>query len=141
MAKQGVPAGGFKTVGQIVGTNKLSFRTDQNAEDVAVELLSSHLSGGPVLDTTGKLVGFISEVDLLRAYEAQKDIGGLKALDIMTRNPITVDESTPIDEALQIMRENHWLNLPVRRNGMVEYSVTRHDLLRAYTGIGLGPES
>jgi len=145
MRMQGTPAGGFKTVGQIVGTNRLSFRTDQNAEEIANELLESHMSGAPVLDTGGKLVGFISELDILRAFESGRDrdghLHGLKAMDIMTKNPVTIDESTAISEALRIMKENHWLSLPVEQDGVVKYSVTRHDLLRAYTGIGLGPET
>lgn len=145
MRMQGTPAGGFRTVGQIVGTNRLFFRTDQNAEEIANVLLESHMSGAPVVDNGGKLVGFISELDILRAYESGRDrdghLHGLTAMDIMTRNPVTIDESTAISEALRIMKENHWLSLPVEQDGIVKYSVTRHDLLRAYTGIGLGPES
>lgn len=141
MSMQGIPAGGFKTVGQLVGTNKLCFRIDQNAEDIAVELLSTHMSGAPVVDTDSRLVGFISEVDLLRACESKKDLTRLMASEIMTKNPVTVHEYTAIAEAFRIMKDNHWLNLPVEKDGVVKYSVTRHDLLRAYTGIGLGPES
>jgi hypothetical protein len=46
MTIPGVPVGGLKTVGQIVGTNNLVFRTDQNGLVIAVELLSSHTPGG-----------------------------------------------------------------------------------------------
>jgi CBS domain-containing protein len=140
MQIQGIPAGGFKTVGQLVGTNDLCFQIDQNAEEIAAELLSTHTSGAPVIDGAGKLVGFISEIDVLRAYESKKDLSKLTAEEIMTRQPVVVHESTPIAEAVKIMRENHWLNLPVEKDGMVKYSVTRHDLLRAYTGLGLGSD-
>jgi CBS domain-containing protein len=103
------------------------------------------MSGAPVIDGRGRLVGFISEFDILRAYEERKDgdghLHGLLARDIMTENPVTVKESTTILEALRLMKDNHWLNLPVEIDGVVEYSVTRHDLLRAYTGIGLGTEA
>jgi len=50
----GVPAGGLKTVGQVHVTNSLLFGRTQNAMGVAVELLSTHTPGAPVV-FTGKL--------------------------------------------------------------------------------------
>ncbi len=141
MSRDGVAAGGYKTIGQIVSTNDLAFQSEQNAEDVAIELLSHHVSGAPVVTKENRLVGFISEFDILRAYEARKDLRNLTAGDIMSRNPVTVHATTSLSEAIRIMSENHWLTLPVEDNGIVKYSVTRHDLLRAYTGIGLGTET
>jgi hypothetical protein len=38
------------------------------------------------------------------------------------------------------MEEQHLLNLPVKKDGRVAYSVTRHDLLRAWIGIGTSGE-
>ena len=74
MTVQGIPVGGFKTVGQIVPTNDLKFRENQNGMAVAVELLSTHTPGGAVVDDKNHFVGFISEFDLLRALEAGKDL-------------------------------------------------------------------
>ena len=45
MNSTGVPVGGLKTVGQIVGTNTLTFRAGQNGLAIAVELLSTHTAG------------------------------------------------------------------------------------------------
>ena len=53
MSMPGVPAGGLKTVGQIVGTNEMVFRASQSGLAVAVELLSTHTSGAPVVDGKG----------------------------------------------------------------------------------------
>jgi len=140
MTVQGIPAGGFKTVGQLVPTNDVKFREKQNAMEVAVELLSTHTPGGPVIDENKRFVGFISEFDLLRALEAGKDLNELTAEDIMVKDHISIKDSTTITEAVKIMEENHWLNLPVVRDGEVAYTVTRHDLLRAWVGLGLGGE-
>jgi CBS domain-containing protein len=60
----GVPVGGLKTVRQIVGTNSLMFRTSQNGLAIALELLSTHTPGAPVVDNKGKYVGFINEFDV-----------------------------------------------------------------------------
>jgi CBS domain-containing protein len=53
----GVPVGGLKTVGQIIGTNDLLFHTGQNGLAVAVELLSTHTPGAPVVDDRGEFIG------------------------------------------------------------------------------------
>lgn len=73
---------GLKTVGQIHPTNDLLFRKDQNALGVAVELLTTHTPGAPVVNEQGEFIGFISEFDVLRALEAQRDLSRLKAEDI-----------------------------------------------------------
>ncbi|MDH4362357.1 MAG: CBS domain-containing protein [Nitrospirota bacterium] len=140
MTVQGTPAGGLNLVGQIVPTNDVKFRKKQNAMEVAVELLSTHTPGGPVIDDNKRFVGFISEFDLLRALEAGKDLNELTAQDIMVRDHISIKDSTSIREAVKIMEAKRLLNLPVERDGEVAYTVTRHDLLRAWVGLGLGAE-
>ncbi len=134
----GVPVSGLKTVGQIVPTNDVVFHTGQNGLAIAVELLSTHTPGAPVIDANGEFTGFISEFDVLRALEANKDLNTLKAEDIMAKDRIAVTEDTPLAEAVKLMEAQRLLNLPVRKNGKVTYSVTRHDLLRAWIGLGMG---
>jgi predicted transcriptional regulator len=140
LSRPGVPVGGFKTVGQIRATNELVFRHDQNAMGVAVELLTTHTSGAPVVDEQGNFIGFVSEFDILRALGAEKDLNRLTAKDVMAKDRISVTESTSIDEAVKIMEEKRLLNLPVSKNGRVAYSITRHDLLRAWIGLGVSIE-
>lgn len=141
MAIPGVPVGGLKTVGQIVGTNDLVFRTDQNGLAIAVELLSTHTPGAPVVDRKGDFAGFISEFDILRALEANKELSKMTAEQIMAKDRISVTEETTIEEAVKMMEEKRLLNLPVKRNGKIAYTITRHDLLRAWIGLGLDIEN
>ncbi|ULA68601.1 MAG: CBS domain-containing protein [Nitrospira sp.] len=135
MPTVGIPAGGFKTVGQIVGTNAIQFHSGQDGMAITIEMLSAHVSGAPVVDHDGTYVGFISEVDILTALAGAHDLNRLTAEQLMVKNPISVRKSTPIAEAIQIMADKHLLNLPVEENGRVTYSVTRHDLLRASVGM------
>jgi len=137
----GVPAGGLKSVGQIHATNPFVFRKHQNALGIAVELLSTHTPGAPVVDEAQRFIGFISEFDVLRALEAGRDLGRLRAEDIMAKDPIAVTEDTSIEQAVKLMEEKRLLSLPVERNGTVTYSVTRHDLLRAWIGLGVDIEN
>ena len=141
LERPGVPVGGFTTVGQIHATNDLVFRRNQNAMGVAVELLATHTPGAPVVDENGELIGFVSEFDILRALEAQKDLNRLTAGDIMAKDRMFVTEQTSLEEAVKLMEVKRLLNLPVTRNGKVADSVTRHDLLRAWIGLGVDMEN
>jgi CBS domain-containing protein len=72
--------------------------------------------------------------------EAGKDLSMLTAEDIMVHDRIVVTPETTIEEAVRIMEEKRLLNLPVKKDGKVAYSVTRHDLLRAWIGLGTSGE-
>src|SRR5581483_10077154 len=139
MSLPGVPAGGFHTIGQIAPTNDLRFRPDQDCMSVATDLLSTHETGGPVVDESGRYVGFLSEIDLLKALGAGLDLQSIRAEQLMTPCPIGVRDDTPIPLAVAAMEECHLHVLPVRRaDGEIAYSITRHDLLRAWAGLGVG---
>ena len=133
-----ISSGGTRTVGEIVGTNDLRFQTQQNGLGIAVLLLSTHTPGAPVVDRKGKFLGFISEFDVLRALEAGKDLNQLTAEDLMAKDRVAVTASTTIAEAVKLMEKNRFLNLPVEKDGVVIGCLTRHDLLQAWIGIGLG---
>jgi len=141
LSRPGVPAGGFKTIGQVRATNDLVFNQKQNAMGIAVELLTTHTPGAPVVDGEGRFAGFISEFDILRALKAGKDLNRLAAEDIMAKDRIAVTDGTSIDEAVKLMEDKRLLNLPIERNGKVVYSITRHDLLRAWIGLGVDIEA
>jgi len=141
LTRPGVPAGGFKTVGQIHATHNLVFPRTQNAMEAAVELLSAHTSGAPVVDERGEFIGFISEFNILRVLQSKKDLNQLTTGDVMAREQISVTNETGIDEALKLMEEKRLLSLPVKTHGKVTHSITRHDLLRAWIGLGMDIET
>jgi CBS domain-containing protein len=136
----GVQAGGIRTVGQIRATNTLIFHAGQNGMVVTLELLTTHTPGAPVVNDQNEFIGFISESDVLRALKAGKDLSLLTAEDLMVHDRIVVTPETTIEEAVTIMEEKRLLNLPVKEDGRVVYSVTRHDLLRAWIGLGTSGE-
>ncbi len=135
MPGQNVSVAMAKTVGQIVPTNQVKFREDQNGMAVAHELLSHHMTGGVVVNESNELRGFISEFDLIQALEAGKDLKKMTAKDIMVKDRISIEDSASVQEAIKIMKDNHLLNLPVEHQGKVAYTITRHDLLRAWIGV------
>ena len=138
MNVQGLPVGGLKTVGQILATNTLTFYAGQEGLAIAVALLSTHTAGAPVVDDQGAYLGFINEFDVMKALDAGKDLGKLTAEEIMRKDCLVIIPSTKITDAAKMMEEHHVISLPVEKNDVVAYSVSRHDLLRARVGLGLG---
>lgn len=106
MSIDGVPAGGLKTVGQIIATNALTFQADQDGLAIAVALVSSHTPGAPVVDRQGKYLGFINEFDVMRALDADKDLSKMTAEEIMRKDRLIVTPSTKIADAAKRMEEH-----------------------------------
>jgi len=136
MSGDAISVGMAKALGQIVPTNIVKFREDQNGMEVTKELLLTKMPGGVVANENNQLVGFISEFDLLGVLEAGKDLKQMTAREIMVKKGISIPDSVSIQKAVKIMRKNHLLNLPVEHNGEVVYTITRHDLLGAWVGGG-----
>ena len=136
--KPGVPLGGLRTIGQIDATNPLCFEENRNGMTVALDLLSTHTAGAPMVDGEGQYFGFINEMDVMRALDEGKDLNRLRATEMMRKDRLTVTEDAPITQAAKMMEKHCVISLPVEQNGKVLYSVKRHDLLRARIGLGVG---
>ena len=97
----------------------------------------------PVVDKNGKLVGIVSDKDLLRvspspattlsAYEIPYLLSKVKAGDVMTKQVITVSEDTPIEDAARIMVDNKIGGLPVvDENDIVVGIITETDIFKTF---------
>lgn len=96
----------------------------------------------PVLDKRGKLVGIVLEKDLLYAspspatslniYELHYLLSKLTVAEVMSREVITVDEDTPLEEAARIMADNQIGGLPVMRGDQLVGIITETDLFRVF---------
>jgi predicted transcriptional regulator len=131
---------GLRSISQVPLTHTHTFRKKQDGISIARELLTSPIAGGPVVDDQGKFSGFISEFDVLGAFESGRDISQLTAEEIMVQDRIAIQESTSLVDAVRLMKKHHLLVLPVEKDGVVVGSVTRQDLLRAWMTQGLGEE-
>ena len=138
MTMPGVPVGGLKTVGQIDATNPVVFYAGQNGLEIAVALCSTHTTGAPVVDANGKYLGFINEFDVMNMLDLGRDLSKLLAEHIMRKDRLVITPSTTIPDAAKTMEQHGVVSLPVEVDGLVTYSVTRHDLLRARIGLGVG---
>ena len=101
-----------------------------NGRELSVKLLTGMYSGLPVVDG-GKVVGDVTEFDLLNAVKEGKDLHQIAAEDIMTKDPICVEEDTHVDEIIRIMTEQKIIRVPVVRKGNLISVISRCDILNS----------
>lgn len=131
----------YDRVGDMVATHMLRYHTHADGSSVVMDLLFNHTPEAPVVDDQGPLAGFIGEVEILDALREGRDIGQLKVEDLMKEDRTSmVTEEMPISEVLTRFREEDVQIIPVARDEQVIESITRHSLIRAMTGGGLGFE-
>ena len=68
-----------------------------SVRDVATQIVVNEITGMPVTDQDGRVLGVITEADIMAALIDGKNLEDLTAQDIMSPEPITVDADTPMD--------------------------------------------
>jgi CBS domain-containing protein len=91
---------------------------------LAITLIKNQISGAPVADKNGKIVGVVSESDIV----AKK---GKQVSAIMSKNIVSVDEETPVEEIARTMTTHHIKRLPVMSASKVVGIVSRADIVSA----------
>jgi CBS domain-containing protein len=87
----------------------------------------------PILAKDGKLVGIVSEYDLLKAIEEGKEMTKVTAGEVMTKDPITVGKNTPAMEIIHLLQERHFIRTPVVDvDGKLVGVVSRRDIIQGY---------
>ena len=143
---------------QIMSRPVITVTPDTTIVEAANTMLQKHISGLPVVDATGKLVGMLSEGDFVRRSEigtqrrrsrflrfilgpgkAASDFvreHGRKVSEIMTTEPLlTVGEETTLEEIVELMERNNIKRLPVISNDKVVGMVSRSNLLQAVASL------
>ena len=118
------------TAGDIMTDNLVTIRPEASIEE-AIDLLLTHgISGVPVTDKEGHLVGVITEFALLAVVYDQRVKDHFVA-EHMTRNVITVNVDDPMRRAADLCIVNRVRRLPVMKDGRLVGLIARRDVLRA----------
>ena len=151
------------TVGDIMDSEPVTVRPQDDVETV-VRLLRRHeLPGVPVVNDGGRCVGIVTEADLvigdeegdlhlphyfelfggvvflepLRRFESRlRKAFSSTARDLMTEDPITIEADEPVTRAARVIAERKHNRLPVVEHGRLVGVVTRVDVLDALTREG-----
>ena len=117
-------------ISQILSDRELySVEKDETVLEVASKMAALHVGAILVLEN-GELCGIFSERDLLsRVVAAGLDPRTIRVEEVMTRHPMTIDESATADEAIEIMHTHSCRHLPALRDGRVVKLVSMRDLM------------
>jgi CBS domain-containing protein len=147
----------------VMATNVITVRSDASVETVAETLLANKISAVPVVDDAGKVLGIVSEGDLLHRVEAgterhrswwlellatQKTLAhefvkshARKAADLMTRTVVSVAPDTPLSEVAAKLDKHRVKRVPVMVDGKLVGIVSRANLVQALMrGMSRAPE-
>jgi CBS domain-containing protein/ribosomal protein S17 len=138
---------------EIMSRNVMTVGADAPVTSAIRIMLSHRISGLPVVDNEGRLVGILSETDFLRRVEigTEKRRGrwlallagteqvaldfarqhGRKVSEIMTPNPITIGEDTSLEQIVRLMESHNVKRFPVMHGEEIVGIVTRADFLAA----------
>jgi CBS domain-containing protein len=144
-------------VKDIMTSPVVSIEPDTSITQAVQIMLQRRISGLPVVDKEGRLVGVVTEGDLLRRAETGTEhkrprwleflVGpgrladeytrthGRKVLDVMTADPATVTEDTSLEEIVKLMEKRRIKRVPVVRGESVVGIVSRANLLHALAGV------
>jgi CBS domain-containing protein len=109
----------------------------QTPVDELARLLMQHaVSGCPVVDAKGALLGVVSEEDFARADSPESGGGPAVAAELMSVPAVTIAPETPVAEVARLFREHGIRRAPVVDRGRLVGIVTRSDLARAGALLG-----
>src|SRR5262249_42296901 len=134
---------------------------EATVRDAAWTMLTNRISAIPVLDGQGRLVGILSEGDLLRRAQTgtqrRRSWWGMLGLDgeqlaaefvkahgrtvadVMSRNVVTAHEDTPVEEIARLMETHGIKRVPIVADGKLVGIVSRADFLTALAGVTQSP--
>lgn len=137
----------------IMTRDVISVGPETPVREIATMMLERRISGLPVVDGERRVLGIVSEGDLIRRPEIETDhpakgwlslflsdeersrdfvkSHGRVAREVMTKPATCVAPETPLDEVVRLMERHRVKRLPVVENGKLAGLVTRTDLLRA----------
>lgn len=108
---------------------KPEVQAGDNMRAVLLEISSKRLGATAVL-IGSKLAGIITDGDIRRMLHRETPVENLKAADIMTRDPLTVDAEILVADALDIMRKNNITQMLVMENNEYAGVIHLHDILK-----------
>ncbi|MCP4315267.1 MAG: CBS domain-containing protein [Hyphomicrobiales bacterium] len=122
-----------RTARDYMSTKLVTFAPETDIHRAMKVLLEKRLSGAPVLDERGQLIGVLSKKDCFKVvFNAtyHKEWGG-RVSDYMRRDVETIDADTDIVEVAQIFLNGPYRRFPVMSGNRLVGQISRHDVLRA----------
>ena len=98
-------------------SNLVAAREGSTTREIGTKLLIGNFNGLPIIDSNIKVIGIVTAVDILLAIlpaiRQGKNLDSIRAIDIMTRNPVVVKQDTEINEVIDIILQKAIILVPV----------------------------
>ena len=104
-----------------------TIRPEASAQEAAQLLSQKRISGLPVVDTDNKIIGMVTEADIISKVDRE----GLKVADIMSHQIIAVDEETLVNDIAALLTTRKIKRVPVVENGKLVGIISRADIVDA----------
>jgi CBS domain-containing protein len=124
----------IRPVKDVMTRSLITFHTDTQVKDAIEILIRKKISGAPVVDAAGKLVGMFSEKDGLKVFIRDAYVGQPLGTvgEVMSSRPEYIDEDVDVFRAAEIFILNHFRRLPVLDSHKYLVGlVSRKDILSA----------
>ena len=142
----------------IMTKNVISVKKEDLVENVIKILMDQNISGVPVVDEKGQVIGIVTEGDLIyrskklkiptffsildgyvflestKTIEQQlKKMVGYRVEDVMTKDVITVEEDATVEDVATVMTKENINRVPVVKNKILVGIISRRDIIRSYS--------
>lgn len=150
-------------VRDVMTRNVISIPADESVLKAVRIMLQNRISGLPVVDENGGLVGMVTEGDFLRRGEMGTErrrpkwleflvgpgrlaseyvhASGRKVREVMTEEPVTAAEDDPLEKVVELMERRRIKRLPVMRDGKMVGIVSRANLMHALVSLARDAEA
>ena len=124
----------FKTLvaSQMMETNIHTVTIDTSWHECARIIIDSEVTSIPVVDDENKVVGLVTEYDVLRPMEETSDLNTLRAKDIMSKNCQAVAENSMAMDVLKIFNNKRVFKILVTDEDKLKGAIVKHDVILAY---------
>jgi CBS domain-containing protein len=102
-----------------------------SVQEVLVQLVTHNVSGMPVVERDGTVIGIVTEDDILGAFIQGVPLGIVMVQGIMSRDPIVVDVETPLAAVIETLYHEGILRVPVVQDGHLVGIISRSDVIAA----------
>ena len=118
----------------------VTFKADDDVMDAIHELVKHRISGAPVVDDKGDLIGMLSELDCMKVALNAGYYGdwGVPVADYMTKDVESVDANMNIVDLAQKFLDTRYRRFPVTRKNRLVGQISRRDAMRALSELSVG---
>jgi CBS domain-containing protein len=120
-------------ISSIMEEEVITLHKGDSIDDAIKMMLRGNVSGFPIVNDDGKVIGIVSERDFVGLVA--KIITGKSVADFMSRDVVTVQPDTKVEEAARVMISNDFRRVPIVHEGVMTGVVTTSDIVN-YLGSG-----